>query len=276
MRNVVIGVVALLTVGLASIMWSRSSLLSAVGRLEARLTEVDSGFEPVHERCELFAGQLAESAEALDALRIRSDDLADESDVLAGKLAAERVRIAGMSAQIDDVHDEIPKLNAVLQAQIEQESAKLAAIEEAHRELVDAVTGLERLEQPLPAGTILPWMPGGRSIPPGWLLCDGSAGTPDLRGRFLRGAGSTFDAGNYRDSGAMAASGVHSHATDENRSIYFLSRSTPKSPGDWLLLFDFGINSQSPAELAKHGSHVHEDEHVPDHFTVMFIMKAGL
>jgi microcystin-dependent protein len=30
------------------------------------------------------------------------------------------------------------------------------------------------------------------SIPSGWLLCNGSSGTPDLRDRFVVGAGSTY------------------------------------------------------------------------------------
>ncbi len=33
-------------------------------------------------------------------------------------------------------------------------------------------------------------------IPPSWHLCDGSAGTPDLRNRFIVGAGDTYDPGN--------------------------------------------------------------------------------
>ena len=36
----------------------------------------------------------------------------------------------------------------------------------------------------------------GSSIPSGWALCDGSNGTPNLIGKFIRG-GSTFTAGEY-------------------------------------------------------------------------------
>lgn len=41
-----------------------------------------------------------------------------------------------------------------------------------------------------PAGFIC--MFGAGAIPSGWLLCDGSEGTPDMRDRFLVGAGSTY------------------------------------------------------------------------------------
>lgn len=40
----------------------------------------------------------------------------------------------------------------------------------------------------LPTGIIVAWT--GDSIPSGWLICDGTNGTPDLRGRFIIGSGS--------------------------------------------------------------------------------------
>lgn len=46
----------------------------------------------------------------------------------------------------------------------------------------------------LPSGTILLWE-STVSIPTGWLLCDGTNGTPDLRDRFIVGAGSTYAVG---------------------------------------------------------------------------------
>jgi microcystin-dependent protein len=44
----------------------------------------------------------------------------------------------------------------------------------------------------VPAGVILLWSGSIASIPTGWLLCNGSSGTPDLRDRFVVGAGSTY------------------------------------------------------------------------------------
>jgi microcystin-dependent protein len=42
----------------------------------------------------------------------------------------------------------------------------------------------------VPTGVIFMWSGSIASIPPGWALCDGSNGTPDLRERFIVGAGS--------------------------------------------------------------------------------------
>ena len=43
-----------------------------------------------------------------------------------------------------------------------------------------------------PTGGIILWSGSVASIPSGWALCNGSNGTPDLRNRFVVGAGSTY------------------------------------------------------------------------------------
>lgn len=54
------------------------------------------------------------------------------------------------------------------------------------------------------AGMIMLWSGSIASIPSGWALCNGSNGTPDLRDRFVVGAGSTY---------AVAATGGSANAT---------------------------------------------------------------
>lgn len=45
---------------------------------------------------------------------------------------------------------------------------------------------------PIPSGGIFLWSGSIGSIPAGYVLCNGSNGTPDLRNRFVAGAGSTY------------------------------------------------------------------------------------
>lgn len=67
----------------------------------------------------------------------------------------------------------------------------------------------------LPAGTIILWYGSQASIPYGWALCNGSNGTPDLRNRFIIGAGNTYEPGAIGGSAAntatTASNGTHSH-----------------------------------------------------------------
>lgn len=47
-----------------------------------------------------------------------------------------------------------------------------------------------------PIGGIIIWSGAQTAIPSGWHLCDGTSGTPDLRNRFIVGAGSEYKVGN--------------------------------------------------------------------------------
>ncbi len=50
----------------------------------------------------------------------------------------------------------------------------------------------------IPRGCIIAWY--GESVPSGWLLCDGNNGTPDLRSRFIVGAGNGNGLTNYSNN----------------------------------------------------------------------------
>ena len=86
----------------------------------------------------------------------------------------------------------------------------------------------------VPAGTIALWSGAVSAIPAGWALCDGGSGTPDLRGRFVVGAGGDYAVG---DTGGAATEELASYnhtsgsvfgtfyaaqtATRENRPPYY-------------------------------------------------------
>lgn len=59
-----------------------------------------------------------------------------------------------------------------------------------------------------PSGGIIIWSGSVANIPSGWVLCNGSNSTPDLRNRFIVGAGSTYAVG---DTGGSANAIVVSH-----------------------------------------------------------------
>ena len=47
------------------------------------------------------------------------------------------------------------------------------------------------------------WSGSSSNIPSGWLLCNGSNGTPDLRDRFIVGAGNSYPVGNTGGSASV-------------------------------------------------------------------------
>ena len=67
----------------------------------------------------------------------------------------------------------------------------------------------------VPSGGIMMWSGSIASIPSGWFLCDGTNGTPNLKDRFIVGAGNTYAVGSTggatTDSITTSSSGSHSH-----------------------------------------------------------------
>ena len=80
-----------------------------------------------------------------------------------------------------------------------------SALQAATKQYVDSAASGS-----FPAGGIIMWNGSVGSIPSGWVLCNGSNGTPDLRDRFVVGAGSTYAVGATGGS-ADATLVSHSH-----------------------------------------------------------------
>ena len=89
----------------------------------------------------------------------------------------------------------------------------------------------------IPVGGIIMWSGAIVSIPTGWALCNGSNGTPDLRDRFVVGAGNAYSPGN---SGGSPDAVVVSH----NHEI-----TEPNGGQGHLHSYNSGINFGDPLRL---------------------------
>ena len=78
--------------------------------------------------------------------------------------------------------------------------------------------------QGVPSGVIMMWSGAENAIPSGWYLCNGSNSTPDLRNKFIVGAGAGYSVGNTGGSNTVTLStsqiAAHSHTTNNhNHSV---------------------------------------------------------
>ena len=65
------------------------------------------------------------------------------------------------------------------------------------------------INTPIPSGIIVMW--SGITTPSGWNLCDGTAGTPDLRNRFVVAAGTTYPLNTTGGTTTSSSAGGHTH-----------------------------------------------------------------
>ena len=110
-----------------------------------------------------------------------------------------------------------------------------------HTHTVSQITDMPDLTNMIPSGIICMWSGESTAIPSGWHLCDGSSGTPDLRDRFIVGAGSTY---KVKDTGGEAS---HKLTTNEMPSHNHTFTGTSHSH----------TGSLSSATAASAGSHTH-------------------
>jgi len=70
----------------------------------------------------------------------------------------------------------------------------------------------------IPSGGIIIWSGAANAIPSGWYLCNGSNGTPDLRGRFVVGYSNTDGDFDVNDTGGSKDAVVVTHDHDADAS----------------------------------------------------------
>jgi hypothetical protein len=97
---------------------------------------------------------------------------------------------------------------------------------------------------PIPSGVILLWSGSIGSIPSGYVLCNGSNGTPDLRNRFVVGAGSTY---------AVDATGGSADAIVVSHTHTATSTSTVTDPGHTHPTGSSGAGAPNGAALSQVG-----------------------
>lgn len=282
LRRRFVGVVIVLLAALILLGWTGRVAVRRLDALESAVAGLRAGIEPVHSRCEALEVALSITNEGLALAERRMDSLLESAterfsqvEEHAAALADSHSRMGKLESDLVGLEDGMGRRELSIQGDLDVAQVRLNKQEQKTTALWKEIDRLGATFDPLPVGTILPWLPTEDGLPEGWAVCDGTYGTPDLRGLFLRGASFPAEAGRYGQGAAMLPAGRHSHATEEYRTLHSIVRSVPRPAGDWRVLFDTGAADGEPQSLAIHGEHVHEDDHVPAHMQVVFIVKEG-
>ncbi len=126
----------------------------------------------------------------------------------------------------------------------------------------------------IPKGMIMMWYGAINQIPYGWALCNGTNGTPDLRNRFVVGAGHSYQPGNiggannvtlnvnqipaHNHSGSTGYAGSHQHWM-EGQYANGLSHRHRTIPGQTTVDMGFGGGSDADPNDRRWRGHVNTD-----------------
>ena len=128
----------------------------------------------------------------------------------------------------------------------------------------------------LPSGIIVMWSGMATNVPPGWCLCNGSNGTPDLTDRFIVGAGHKYGVKETggAESVALTLEEMPKHTHKYNFKAYDLAASWQNnayfyavSKGEnWKSAYTEAAGGESGGETRAH-------ENRPPYYALCFIMK---
>lgn len=134
---------------------------------------------------------------------------------------------------------------------------------------------LDAIDVKIPRGIITMWSGAVDAVPSGWHLCDGNNGTPNLKDRFIVGAGQSYGVGNTGGSITRtpsvwtnaAGTGIqvagtainesqmpwhtHSGSVGSDASIQVQDSIQSSSAGEWLADDLFGSIGWSPSPIRK-------------------------
>jgi len=207
----------------------------------------------------------------------------------------------------------IPDPTHVLEVGTPINKALLQPIEDALGAVTQKLSGIDEGANRIPPGLIAMWSGSVANIPSGWALCDGRNGTPDLRDRFIVGAGGSYNVGDtggassvtlntsqipsHSHSGSASSAGSHTHGASPyvTNSSYrnfiaadmaTLSRFTPdiSGPRDGRTFLENSVAGELQINMGSAGSHSHSitigstgggqpHENRPPYYALAYIMK---
>jgi len=167
-------------------------------------------------------------------------------------------------------------------------TAKLANAAVTNAKIANGAITADKLAPGLsliPPGTIVMWSGSLATIPSGWALCDGANGTPDLRDRFVVGAGGTYSVASTGGQNSVTLTvdqmPAHSHSATAN-SGGSMEFSQSSSHGGGNVYYGMGTiyykdnirkNEHTHAVTVANAGGGQAHENRPPYYALAFIMK---
>jgi hypothetical protein len=128
-----------------------------------------------------------------------------------------------------------------------------------------------QLNNPVPVGVILMWSGLITAIPLGYQLCDGTNGTPDLRNRFVVGAGATYTEKTVGGSASTGMAGSHTHTINGTTEALTVGTAAVQAGTGTTVVTSVAPQSHThTANLV--GDHQHTS--LPPYMALAYIMKV--
>ena len=126
----------------------------------------------------------------------------------------------------------------------------------------------------IPSGVIMLWSGASNAIPTGYVLCDGNNSTPDLRDKFVVGAGNNYavDATGGEATHTLTVDEMpsHNHAFD-NGDYYWMGDSSANPDFSWNSGSIYEVSTTSSVS-SQGGGQAHNN--LPPYYALCYIMKT--
>lgn len=143
-----------------------------------------------------------------------TDGLAQADDHIRLLKSTIKASLPNITGAITATHTELNKLDGVTASTSEINKLDGLTATTAQMNTLASGGGV------IPSGGIIMWSGAVSAIPTGWVLCNGSNSTPDLRNRFVVGAGSTYAVNDTGGSDTVVLTDAqmpnHHHYFDDN------------------------------------------------------------
>lgn len=196
------------------------------------------------------------------SLRTINDDLAP-----VGNTGAMTSLMSGLANRVKAIMGE-PNWRENPKTSLAAVAQSLQAIESTLQTLTDFTVSMK--------GAIVMWSGSADDIPEGWALCDGTNGTPDLRDRFIVGAGGEYTVGDtggakevtltteqmpkHSHTGSTSEAGAHTHTGTTNTAGAHSHGYTRYSGVTRVSQFTLAVNAwigTTTANTSSAGAHSH-------------------